>query len=227
MSKHENTPTDLVDSREYARALRRFHSLVLAGLPSLDLETLEGWNQNPAAIKKQLQVFHPWKSNVFGLFLKCVCTVSVRSRPGFFFAKNHFTETARGDAALKLAYISESFKNDFLAFEVPPEPQVEYAVYELNKRLVAKRILKVLGGETKAEISIASFCTLLEAQGRGEPGVLFTDGLHNLAFVRNAKGSLCNIEAVYGADGNGWSLRNHANGPESGWPAGSRIVSLS
>jgi len=125
---------------------------------------------------------------------------------------------------IKFLYIGDNFKSWFYGkTEEAKDVAVSSPHHDLSKVSLDCEILNDLGGEAKAEVTMAGVYKLVNCQPNGEPGVLLTNGYTNIFYVRDVSGVL---RAVYvHRYGDGWDV--HANSVEDPdrWSAGSRVFS--
>lgn len=87
-------------------------------------------------------------------------------------------------------------------------PTGELVRFVLIKSSSDNEIIADLGGKKKAETTLGEIWRLMCAQPNGEAGVLFTNGLSNLFYVRDVNGLLRVIDV--GWDSDGWEVNAYA-----------------
>ena len=118
------------------------------------------------------------------------------------------------------------FGSNFASLFIPKtEKNVEASSLRRQKLLKNSsdsEIIKALGGEEKAETSLAEFYARLEAQGNGEEGPLLTNGNWNIFYIRDKDGVLHAVFARW--LGGGWYVDADDLG-YGGWYEGRRVFS--
>lgn len=167
-------------------------------------------------------------------------TVKVRLAPKFV-ASDFFKVNTKKNASVKIAYVGDNFKAWFLAPSVSEEetapdagphrtPGVQSNATEvnlryqmLNRHSVDGPIIAELGGEAKAETTLADVSALMVQQANGENGTLLTNGYANIFYVRDVGGVLRVVNVSW--FGGGWRVgAGSVEGPRE-WFAGHRVFS--
>ena len=104
-----------------------------------------------------------------------------------------------------------------------PIAETVLSCHKLLKASVDGPIISELGGEAKAEMTLAEVFSLMEKQKHGENGVLLNNGHANICYVRDVKGFLRSV-VVYVND-SGWCLAADQVGPSNTWRAGYQVFS--
>ena len=119
-----------------------------------------------------------------------------------FTAKEHFVVDTSKKAKVKISYLGNNLKKNFLpkveSDEVAAE---ELAINKLLEYAYDPAIITALGGEAKVEISLGQFFAAFAKQPNGEKGALLTNGYANIGYVRDIEGVLW---AVSGELGRRW-----------------------
>lgn len=188
-------------------------------------------SDNTAAVKDFLLSLQP--------LLNPVGTIKVR--PATQFDKHKFFQVnTEKNALVRISYIWENFKKWFLPPSVSEaavsgggpyrEPGVPGSATEvalryqtLNKRSVDGPIINQLGGEEKAETTLAEIAALMALQPSSDPGVLFTNGYANIFYVRDVSGVLRAVRVD--GDVDGWSVHAHSVEDPGEWDAGRQVFS--
>ncbi|MGD1083955.1 MAG: hypothetical protein ABSA47_04290 [Verrucomicrobiota bacterium] len=105
---------------------------------------------------------------------------------------------------VKLATVYDEFKQRFFDKTEQPAAETTYRKYKLLRISPDGPVIAELGGETKAEGSVAAVCALLERQGNGGAGFLQTNGYANIFYAKDKRGVLCAIRVGW-AD-TGWVI---------------------
>ena len=153
--------------------------------------------------------------------LQLLGSVTVPATTEKFVAKDNFTV---GDVnGLKISYLGDNFKPWFLEKIEEPVGASELRRHQLLRESIDGLIVAELGGEDKAETTLAEIHALMEKQGKGEAGPLLTNGYVNIFYVRDAAGVLRALGV--GWDGGGWDVSVDSVGGPGRWYAGRRVFS--
>lgn len=134
--------------------------------------------------------------------LEFIGTVSVPATTKKFVAKKKFVINISDDAAVKVSCLGDNFKEEFLDKTEKPFAGSELRQQKLREASVDGPIIAELGGEAKAETTLAEVFVLMKKQGKGESGALLNNGWWNIFYVRNAKSVLRAVNVHW--DGGGW-----------------------
>jgi hypothetical protein len=132
--------------------------------------------------------------------LEAVETAVIPASPEPFAVRERF-EKADG---VKFATIWNEFKRRFYGKTEGPQAQASMRKHKLLAIAPDGPIIAELGGQAKVEGTIAAAYFLIRRQGRGEAGILQTNGYANIFYVRDLKGVLCAVRI--GWDGDGWVI---------------------
>jgi len=105
---------------------------------------------------------------------------------------------------IKFATVWTEFKKHFYGTVEGPIAETRLQKYKLLRISPDGPIIAELGGAEKVEGSLAALYFLIRRQGRGEAGILQTNGYANIFYVRDVKGVLCAVRL--GWDGEGWVI---------------------
>jgi hypothetical protein len=92
----------------------------------------------------------------------------------------------------------------------------------LLKHAVDEEIITALGGEAKAETSLAEIWDLLQKQPNGERGVLLTDSSANIFYVKDRDEVLRTVNVYWG--NSGWRVVAGLIGDPAGWLPGGQVI---
>ena len=153
--------------------------------------------------------------------LKFLDTIIIPEMTEPFVVKNHFVVNTSDDAEVKISYIGDDVKELFFGKTEKPLAQTIIRRYELLKSSVDGPIIAKLGGEQKAEITLSQIYFLMKNQGKGEQGVLLTNGCTNIFYVRDINNMLRAVHVYW--HGGGWLV--YANSVEYPirWRAGRQV----
>ena len=169
--------------------------------------------------KKRYKVLQPLK------------TVAEFPKTAEFKAIDHLQITPdneRVTAELVIGYISPNVEDNFLADGGKVETSIfdsKLRPYRLRKDSVDGPIIADLGGVEAAETTVAEMIALMKAQGRGQQGILLTNGYANIFYIKDTKGVLWAVCCDWHSDGRCWLV---SAGPIAGpgtWSAGFRVFS--
>lgn len=86
-------------------------------------------------------------------------------------------------------------------------------------------IIADLGGEEAAESTVAEMIALMRAQGRGQKGILLTNGYSNIFYIRDAKGVLWAVRCRWRSDGRYWYVSAYPLSYPNACYAGDQVFS--
>lgn len=172
--------------------------------------------------------------------LTLVGVIEVRPSTNFV-ASGFFKVNTDKSSPLKISHVGDSFKawffkpsaNERVAFCAGPYrmPGVQSSTtikimlrYQvLNKRLVDESLINQLGGEAKAEITLAEIAACMQNQASGDHGALLTNGYSNIFYVRDVNDVLRAVRVDW-ADG-GWGVRAFSLEGSGGWNQDRQVFS--
>lgn len=163
---------------------------------------------------------------VTSTLLTTFATVPLPATTEPFGAREKFVVNTSADAEVKISFISENFTNWFLADGGKVEPAqaergLRYA--KLKKSLRYELIITELGGEAKAETSLADIWSLLKKQAHGGEGALLTNGYANIFYIRDRSSVLRTV--CVGWYGRGWRVAAYSVERPNDWYAHSQVFS--
>jgi len=136
-----------------------------------------------------------------------------------FRANRHFLEGAT-PPKLQISWIGSNFKKVMLKKNEGPLGRRSVAFYGLKASLSTRDIADALND--KIDVALHDVWQFLSAQPTGGPGVLRTDSVPNLFFVRDGNGKRWAVDAVWG--GAGWEIGASRADGRYAWTAGSQIA---
>jgi hypothetical protein len=150
-------------------------------------------------------------------------TIAVPAMTQFIAADNFIVDTSK-KAAMKINYLGDNFKANFLQKVESDEVAAEdLAINKLLENAYDPAIITALGGEAKVEITLGQFFAAFAKQPNGEKGTLLTNGYANVGYVRDIKGVLWAVRGDWSDDG--WHFdANPLDGP-SRWSDGNQFLS--
>lgn len=154
--------------------------------------------------------------------LEFVAPVPILALPEFD-ARNHFKVDTTGE--VKIGYIDSSFMKLIEDRVEPAIAETTLRVHKLRKDSTDKQIIAELGGEDVAETGLAQMYELMEAQGRGQQGILPTNGYTSAFYVRSADGILWAASCFWYPVCKFWGVSAYPVTPPCGLNAGCRVFS--
>lgn len=158
-------------------------------------------------------------------------TIAKFSKTDTFRAIDHLRITPdneRATAELVIGFLSDNVRNNFLSGGGKIEENVPASVlraYRLKKDSVDGRIIADLGGEEVAETMVAEMVALMRGQGRGQNGILLTNGYANIFYIRDAKSILWAVYCHWDSGCGRWIVCANPITDPRGWIAGDRVLS--
>ncbi|MEK7653150.1 MAG: hypothetical protein AAB358_01560 [Patescibacteria group bacterium] len=147
--------------------------------------------------------------------LKRVITVAV-SGAAKFVASEHLKEANVG-------WTGDNFKRLFLEKVEEKVGNATIAIHKLEKASLDVPIMAELGDH--AEIQLAHFFALLQAQSKGETGVLLVNGYANIAYIRGIDGNFWAVYVLWYPGYGYWFLYAHSVEHPDGWLGGGQVLS--
>ena len=157
------------------------------------------------------------------LLLEPVGTIAVSATAERFVAKDKFMIDTGRKALVKISYLGDNFTEWFLGKTERPFAESTLRYSNLRKDSLDVPIVSELGGEEKAETTLAEIYTLMELQRDGRVGVLLNNGYANIFYVRGGVLVLRAVSVLWGGDG--WNLIAYPLGNPRGWDAGRQVFS--
>lgn len=187
------------------------------------VEKLASGNEWIGELKKFLRKEKCWTDVIVETLLELMGIVEIPVRSERFIARDHFVVDTSERAKIKISYLGDNFKKEFLNKIEEALMRTEFRYHKLRKGSLDEPIINELGGKESAEIALLEMFSLLEAQPKGEFGTLLTNGYANIFYIRNSAGALRTVLCYW--DDDGWIV--DANSVESPvkWDAGDRVFS--
>lgn len=155
--------------------------------------------------------------------LELVGTITISATTKKFVVKERFVLSIGSDVAVKISYLGDNFKAWFSEKTEEPFAGSTIQSFKLRQSSLDQPIITELGGEAKAETTLAEIYALMERQKNGEHGILLANGWANIFYVRDASGVLRAVR-VYWCDG-GWDVDAYSTSDPRGWSGGLRVFS--
>lgn len=211
------------------RATLELTQKIQAHFPEFDPEVVKAWNgcQKEALVTRIVESFGKGPESLVVLkleaLLRLLGTVTIPTTTKKFVASDRFVINIGENAPIKISRLGDNFWNWFLSKIEKPIPGTTLGYYELRKASKDNLIIAELGGEAKAETTLAEMFTLMERQAKGEVGTLLTDGRVNIFYIKDVRGLLRAVNV--GWDGDGWGVDAYSCDYPSEWFAGHRVIS--
>ena len=161
-------------------------------------------------LRGELVILEPPKPKL----LEFVGTISV-SAVKEFVAKKKFVINIGDNALVKVSYLGDNFREQFLGKIEKSFPGSELRYQKLMKSSVDDSIINKLGGKAKAETTLAEVFSLMEKQGNGQSGALLTNGWWNIFYVHDINGVLRTVLIYW--SGVGWHVDAHSAEHRACW----------
>ena len=151
---------------------------------------------------------------VVGGLLRKLTAVQVKGATRFV-AKDHLTDTNVG-------WTGGNFKAHFLDKVEENVGDANVAVQCLEQSSLDAPILAELG--ERAEIKLAHLFNLLTKQSNGQEGTLLVNGYANIAYIRDAEGTLWAVDAGWDSGSGDWYVEAYSVEDPDRWDAGRQIL---
>jgi len=160
----------------------------------IDVRTLEEWDECSVEIMTGALVHAFWEDPMPLLRLVDVVTVSLKTE--MFVAREKF---------VAINYVGDYFMSWLMdKVELPSTNNNILYCNKLRKKCYDSLIFKELGGEYKAETTLATVFALLEKQPNCEDGILGTDGCSNIFYIRGINDVLYSVRCY--VESSGWCV---------------------
>ncbi|MEK7553372.1 MAG: hypothetical protein AAB504_01645 [Patescibacteria group bacterium] len=176
-----------------------------------------------AEFKKFLRKEKYWTGVMAETLLELISTVTMPARLEKFVAKNHFIVDTSRKAKVKIDYLGDNFRNNFLNKIEEAISEIEFRYQKLKKHSRDIPIINELGGDEKAETMLSVIFDLMKMQPNGENGPLITNGYANIFYARDIAGVLWAVHCRW--YGGGWGVSAHSVDSPSDWRDGSQVFS--
>jgi len=120
-------------------------------------------------------------------------------------------------------YLGDSFRKNFFGKVEKNTPSIQLDIHKLIKASTDGPIMEELDGNK--ETTLAHFYELISRQPNGRPGSLLTNGHANIFYIRDVKGQLWAVYALWDSVSCGWGLGAGSVESLSPWFADVRVVS--
>ncbi len=157
------------------------------------------------------------------VLLRHLGIIAVPATTERFIASEKFVINTDRNDQVKISYLGDNFKGCFLSKTEAPIQETVLRYQKLVWSSTDDFIIAELGGEAKAETTLAQVFALMQIQKNGEAGVLFNNGWENIFHVRDTNGVLraVGIDWRFG----GWRAYTGFVGGRGGWRGGCQVFS--
>ena len=142
-----------------------------------------------------------------------------------FVAKDNFIVDTGQKAKVRIQYLLDDFQKWFLnKVEVEENiPETVLSSHKFLNHLLDSEIISALGGEKCVETKLAHVYNLMSRQPNGETGLLLTNDLVSIFYVRDKNGILRTVSVRW--SGHGWCLFANPVDYPHGWYAQRYVLS--
>ena len=140
-----------------------------------------------------------------------------------FVAQDKFKVDTGKEAKVKISYLEDDFKREFLGKVEGPFAGSIICGRKLEKKSVDGPILQELGGNETAETTLTEMYAAMAAQPNGEDGCLLNNGRANIFYIKKFTGTLRAVRVYW--LGVGWFVRASSVENPLEWGAGFRVFS--
>ena len=138
-------------------------------------------------------------------FLKTLQTGINAQGIDLFVTREKFCEGKEVDG-VAIGFLGTRFKEQFLGKIEDGVTDLLLTASELTEDLRNPAIITALGGDDRAEVSLAHVWALLKRQGHGEDGVLLISECTNIFYVRDVVGTLWALGVQWISDDRIWAV---------------------
>ncbi|MFB6421136.1 MULTISPECIES: hypothetical protein [Bradyrhizobium] len=146
-------------------------------------------------------------------------TTSTIPQTEAFVAGKHFKENITPGARVKISWLGATFARRFAVKVEASTDDASLQAYVLRSPASDTEIIGELNARN--ETKLGDVWCLLSLQGNGESGALQIDSRPNVFFVRDGRGDLGVVDAIWA--GAGWEIGASPIGDQRKWPRGARI----
>jgi hypothetical protein len=138
-----------------------------------------------------------------------------------FVAKQHFKKDTSDTAIVKISWLGDDFKTNFLGLTEENVPEADLKVQKLLKGSRDPGIIVELGDNYT--VSLAHVWNAMALQPKGEDGNLLTNGWANIFYVADVNGVVWAV--CVGWYGAGWYVHAYSVEHPDGWDADFQVLS--
>jgi hypothetical protein len=129
--------------------------------------------------------------------LRAVALVTVSATAEPFVARDWFERPP----GVRISMVWNEFKRRFYPKAEEPFHETTFRKYDLLVPSPDGPIIAQLGGEDRADTPLGAMAALIRNQGRGQTGILQTNGYANIFYIRDTNGTLCAVRLGWVDDG--------------------------
>jgi hypothetical protein len=156
------------------------------------------------------------------LFIEYLSSIILPATTEKFSAADKFVENITESAKTKIWGLSEDFEDKFLSKVEDPLRVTTLRYGVLHQSANNGRIIRALGGGMRVETTLTEMFFLMEQQGEGQEGILLTNVLANLFFIRDKDGVL-GVVGVRWLNNSGWDILTFPIDDLQDWAKGSQV----
>lgn len=149
-------------------------------------------------------------------FVGPLITFEVPATTEKFIAKDKFKVDINEDAEVKIFYISNTFKENFLSQVEGPFPGSMIYGRKLKNSSDDSKILGELGSHEKAEVTLIEIYAMMATQPKGENGILLNTRGVNMFYIKDINGLLYSTHVCW--NGKGWIVGANPINNAMIWP---------
>lgn len=208
-----------------------FQLAVLRALPrDINPDIADGWRNNGQTLAKVLRevLLSPGKPESISVpqrepLLVPIGTTIVSASTTPFTAKDCFVVNTKRNEPIKIDSITSDFESWFQDKVEPPFEGSTLQYGDLSHTSLDGSIIAALGGEEKAETTLAEVFALMSVQANDEAGAILTNGNANIFYVRDAQGELRGVHLYWIRHHNAWHVSSFPLLISCGWDVGDRV----
>lgn len=158
--------------------------------------------------------------------LELVSTIVVSATTTKLVAKEKFVRDTGRKAKVKISDLGSNFTAWFLSGDGKIEDPISEQTlryHKLRRSSLDSPIIAELGGADKSETTLSEMFSLMEKQGKGEDGVLLTNGYANIFYIKDSTGVLRAVILRWSYDG--WDVCAYSVEDPVGWYDGCQVFS--
>jgi len=173
----------------------------------------------------QLQAMAEERVRVVPMIIDFLGTFLIPATTSEFIIREKFVIDTSCKAEVKISFLGDNFKGWFLDKREKSIVEQILKYSRLLKCSTDRSIIADLGGEVKAEVTLSELFYLMKIQGKGEEGILLTNGYANVFYVKD---TACVLRAVHVHwHGGGWHVIADSVEAQDVWSEGRQVFSRS
>ena len=154
--------------------------------------------------------------------LDSVGTVAIAATVEPFIAREKFVVDTNCKAKVKIAWLSDNFKDWFFGKTEAPASEMLLLRYSRLVRWGLDASIMAELGEAK-ETTLANIYALIERQKNGKSGALLTNGYANIFYVRDTNDAFWAVYVRWGSFRGGWDVYARSVEYPDGWGDGRQV----